>query len=26
MLDYQVPLGDPSRDEAKEVVVLEMLW
>jgi len=26
MLDYQVPLGDPRRDEATEVVLLEMLW
>jgi len=26
MLDYQVPLGDPRRDEATAVVVLEMLW
>merc|ERR1719319_810089 len=26
MLDYQVPLGDPRRDEATEVVLLEMPW
>jgi len=26
MLDYQVPLWDSLRDEATEVVLLEMLW